>query len=124
EVSPGETVAVYGAGPVGLMAAYSALLRGASEVFVVDRIPERLAKAKEIGAVPINFEQGNPVEQIHEQTGGEGTDKGIDAVGYQAHAHKGGGEAPASVLNSLLETVRATGMLGGPGLDVRAAPGG
>lgn len=122
-VSPGETVAVYGAGPVGLMAAYSAFLRGASQVFVVDRVAERLAKAAEIGAVPINFEEGNPAEQIKEQTAGEGTDKGIDAVGYQAHAHKGGGEAPASVLNSLVETVRATGMLGVPGLYVPADPG-
>jgi glutathione-independent formaldehyde dehydrogenase len=123
EVSPGDTVAVYGAGPVGLMSAYSALLRGASEVFVVDRVPERLAKAKEIGAVPINFEQGNPAEQITEQTNGEGTDKGIDAVGYQAHGRKDGGEEPAIVLNSLIETVRATGMLGVPGLYVPADPG-
>lgn len=124
EVSPGETVAVYGAGPVGLMAAYSALLRGASEVFVVDRVAERLAKAQEIGAIAINFEEGDPVEQIKEQTGGEGTDKGIDAVGYQAHGHKGEGEAPASVLNSLIDTVRPTGMLGIPGLYVPADPGG
>jgi glutathione-independent formaldehyde dehydrogenase len=123
EVSPGETVAVYGAGPVGLMAAYSALLRGASKVFVVDRVPERLAKAEEIGVVPINFEEGNPSEQIKEQAGGEGTDKGIDAVGYQAHGQKGGGEEPAIVLNALIETVRATGMLGVPGLYVPADPG-
>jgi glutathione-independent formaldehyde dehydrogenase len=61
QVSPGESVAVYGAGPVGLMAAYSALIRGASKVFAVDRIPERLAKAKEIGAIPINFEEGDLV---------------------------------------------------------------
>jgi len=123
EVSPGDTVAVYGAGPVGLMSAYSALLRGASKVFVVDRVPERLAKAKEIGAVPINFEEGNPADQIKEQAKGEGTDKGIDAVGYQAHAGKDGGEEPAIVLNSLIETVRATGMLGVPGLYVPADPG-
>src|SRR5207244_10504391 len=96
QVSPGETVAVYGAGPVGLMAAYSALLRGASKVFVVDRVPERLAKAKQIGAIPVNFEQNNPAEQIKEETGGEGTDKAIDAVGYPAHAHDGGGGEPAS----------------------------
>ena len=123
EVSPGETVAVYGAGPVGLMSAYSALLRGASEVFVVDRVAERLAKAKEIGAIPINFEENDPVEQIKAQTDGEGTDKGIDAVGYQAHGHKGEGEVPASVLNSLIDTVRATGMLGIPGLYVPSDPG-
>ena len=83
-VSPGETVAVYGAGPVGLMAAYSALLRGASRVFVVDRVPERLAKAGEIGAIAVDFSRGDPGQQIKDQTGGEGTDKGVDAVGYQA----------------------------------------
>ena len=123
DVRPGETVAVYGAGPVGLMAAYSALLRGASKVFSVDRVPERLAKAREIGAIPINFDEGDPAEQIREQTEGEGTDKGVDAVGYQAvlpHAER---EEPAVVLNKLIETVRPTGALGVPGLYVPADPG-
>ncbi|MGH3657957.1 MAG: glutathione-independent formaldehyde dehydrogenase, partial [Micromonosporaceae bacterium] len=92
QVSPGETVAVYGAGPVGLMAAYSAMLRGASQVFVVDRVPERLQKAREIGTTPIDFTKGNPAEQIMDQLDGEGTDKGVDAVGYQATAHSGEGE--------------------------------
>lgn len=124
DVRPGETVAVYGAGPVGLMAAYSALLRGASQVFVVDRIPERLAKAAQIGATPINFDSGDPVEQIKAQTGGEGTDKGIDAVGYQAVTQQGTSEQPALVLNALIHTVRATGALGVPGLYVPADPGG
>jgi glutathione-independent formaldehyde dehydrogenase len=124
EVSPGETVSVYGAGPVGLMAAYSALIRGAARVFVVDRIPERLQKAEEIGAIPVDFTRGDPAAQIREQTDGEGTDKGIDAVGYQAHAHDATGEEePAIVLNSLIETVRPTGMLGVPGLYVPADPG-
>jgi glutathione-independent formaldehyde dehydrogenase len=124
DVSPGETVAVYGGGPVGLMAAYSALIRGASRVFVVDRVPERLAKAQQIGAIAINFEQDDPVEQIKEQTEGEGTDKGVDAVGYQAVAHEGQHEEPATVLNSLIQTVRATGRLGVPGLYVPSDPGG
>jgi len=123
-VSPGESVAVYGAGPVGLMAAYSALLRGARKVFVVDRVPERLQKAEEIGAIPIDFSQGDPVEQIKEQTDGEGTDKGVDAVGYQASAHGADHEEPATVLNSLVGTVRATGALGIPGLYVPSDPGG
>lgn len=123
QVSPGETVAVYGAGPVGLMTAYSALLRGASRVFVVDRIPERLNKAKEIGAIPINFEQGDPVQQIKDQTDGEGTDKGVDAVGYQAVVGGAQREEPATVLNALINTVRATGMLGIPGLYVPSDPG-
>ncbi len=124
DVRPGETVAVYGAGPVGLMAAYSALLRGASQVFVVDRVPERLAKAQEIGAIPINFDVADPVEQIKAQTGGLGTDKGVDAVGYQAVTKEGSTEQPALVLNALIQTVRATGALGIPGLYVPADPGG
>lgn len=123
-VSPGESVAVYGGGPVGLMAAYSALLRGASRVFVVDRVAERLQKAQQIGAVPVNFAEGNPVEQIKEQTNGEGTDKGVDAVGYQATTGDADHEEPAIVLNSLVDTVRPTGMLGVPGLYVPADPGG
>jgi glutathione-independent formaldehyde dehydrogenase len=123
-VGPGDTVAVYGAGPVGLMAAYAALLRGASRVFVVDRVPERLAKASEIGAVPVDFSRGDPVQQIKDQTRGEGTDKGVDAVGYQAFARDGGHEEPAAVLNQLVQTVRPTGALGVPGLYVPSDPGG
>ena len=123
QVSPGESVAVYGGGPVGLMAAYSALLRGASKVFVVDRIAERLQKAEQIGAVPINFAKRSAVEQIKDQTAGEGADKGVDAVGYQAQAGAEQREEPAVVLNSLIDTVRATGMLGVPGLYVPSDPG-
>jgi glutathione-independent formaldehyde dehydrogenase len=123
QVSPGETVAIYGGGPVGLMAAYSAFLRGASRVFVVDRVPERLEKAAQIGAIPINFQESDPGEQIKAQTNGEGADKGIDAVGYQAQAREGGREEPAVVLNSLIQTVRPTGALGVPGLYVPADPG-
>ena len=124
QVSPGETVVIYGAGPVGLMAAYSALIRGASRVFSVDRVKERLDKAKEIGAIPINFDQGDPVQQIKDQTDGEGTDKGVDAVGYQAVTKGGQQEEPATVLNALIQTVRPTGMLGVPGLYVPSDPGG
>lgn len=61
---------MFGAGPVGLMAAYSAILRGASQVYVVDRVPERLAKAKEIGCIPINFAESDPVDQIKRLRGG------------------------------------------------------
>lgn len=124
QVSPGESVVVYGAGPVGLMAAYSALIRGASRVFVVDRIKERLEKAKQIGAIPIDFDQGDPVKQIKDQTDGEGADKGVDAVGYQAVTKGAQKEEPATVLNALINSVRATGMLGIPGLYVPSDPGG
>ncbi len=122
-VSPGESVTVFGAGPVGLMAAYSALLRGASRVFSVDRVPERLAKAEEIGAIPIDFTRGDPAQQIKDQTEGEGTDKGVDAVGYQAVGSDASREEPAVVLNELIETVRPTGKLGIPGLYVPSDPG-
>ena len=106
------------------MAAYSALLRGASRVFVVDRVPERLAKAREIGATAVDFSQGDPVQRIKDQTRGAGTDKGVDAVGYQASAQAGDREEPARVLNQLVQTVRPAGALGVPGLYVPSDPGG
>lgn len=63
-VQPGASVAVFGAGPVGLLTAYSALLQGAAQVFVVDYIPERLDLVKNIGAIPIDFTKSDPVAQI------------------------------------------------------------
>ncbi|KAH0428274.1 alcohol dehydrogenase [Colletotrichum camelliae] len=60
----GDTVAVFGAGPVGLLAAYSAVLRGASKVYVVDHVQARLDRAASIGAIPINFATSDPVAQI------------------------------------------------------------
>ncbi|WP_433870070.1 glutathione-independent formaldehyde dehydrogenase [Saccharopolyspora sp. CA-218241] len=123
-VGPGDVVAVYGAGPVGLMAVYSALLRGASRVFCVDQVPERLALADDIGAEPVDFSAADPVEVIRERTGGRGTDAGVDAVGYQARSAEAGAEEPALVLNSLIETVRPTGRIGVPGLYLPDDPGG
>ena len=129
-VKPGESVAVFGAGPVGLMAAYSCLLRGASQVFSVDHVEERLDKAKEIGATPINYDQGDPVQQIKDLRNGNGVDKGIDAVGYQAtkagSSAVGGeqDEVPNIVLNQLIDVVNPTGALGIPGLYVPSDPGG
>lgn len=122
QVSPGETVAVYGGGPVGLMAAYSSLIKGASRVFLVDKVPSRLDLAEKIGAIPVNFGEVDPVEVIVDQTAGEGTDKGIDAVGYQATVSEGE-EQPAVVLNQLVHTVRPTGRLGVVGLYVPSDPG-
>ncbi len=122
EVGPGDTVTVYGAGPVGLMAAYSALLRGAAQVFVVDKVPNRLQLAERIGANAVDFSRNDPIEQIREQTGGMGTDKGIDAVGYQATVPEGQ-EQPVLVLNNLIETVRPTGLLGVVGLYLPSDPG-
>ena len=129
-VKPGESVAVFGAGPVGLMAAYSCVIRGAAEVYSVDHVKERLDKAAEIGAIPINYDEADPVQQIKDRRGGVGTDKGIDAVGYQATSagsSAAGGEqdeVPNIVLNQLIETVAPTGSLGIPGLYVPSDPGG
>lgn len=125
DVRPGETVAVFGAGPVGLMATYSCLLRGAAQVYVVDRVPERLQKAKDIGAIPIDFSKGDPVQQIRDMRGGDGVTKGIDAVGYQAISQQDPSkEQPSQVLDWLIEIVNPTGMLGIPGLYVPSDPGG
>jgi len=121
-VRPGDTVTVMGAGPVGLMAAYSALIRGAAKVFVVDRVPNRLRLAEQIGAIPIDYTQGDPASQIRDMNNGEGTDRGIDAVGYQATVAEGE-EQPAVVLNTLIDAVRPTGSLGVVGLYVTRDPG-
>ncbi|RDW61226.1 glutathione-independent formaldehyde dehydrogenase [Aspergillus mulundensis] len=106
---PGDTVAVFGAGPVGLMAAYSAQLRGASRVFVVDRVPERLRAAEKIGAVPIDFTAGDAVDQIIAANGGELVDRSVDAVGYQAVSGKGDNatEVPNIVLENMIKVTRA-----------------
>ncbi len=119
---PGESVVVFGGGPVGLMAAYSAVLRGASEVYSVDRVPERLERAQSIGAIPINFDQGDAVDQILERRHGAMVDRAVDAVGYQAT--QGGREVPNTVLVSMVRIVRPTGGLGIPGLYVPSDPGG
>lgn len=121
-VSPGDSVAVFGAGPVGLMAAHSAFLRGASEVFVVDKEPDRLDLAKRIEATPVNLAAGDPVTQILEATGGRGVDRGIEAVGYQAH-DQSGHEHPELVLDNLVKVVRSTGSIGVVGVYVPQDPG-
>lgn len=123
EVGPADTVVVFGAGAVGLLAAYSARLRGAARVYVVDAIAERLQKAGELGAVPINFLQGDPVEQIREwqakwRSGpafrGEeplgGVSCAIDAIGFQARSKKDYGvEDPCWVIEAIAELVNPAG---------------
>jgi len=118
----GETIAVFGAGPVGLMAAYSAVLRGASRVFVVDQVPERLAAAERIGCVAIDFRKGDAVEQIITANGGM-VDRAVDAVGYQANSDDGQKEVPSIVLENCIKVTRPTGGLGIPGLYVPSDPG-
>jgi threonine dehydrogenase-like Zn-dependent dehydrogenase len=115
---PGDTVAVFGAGPVGLMAAYSAVLRGASKVFVVDQVKERLDAARKIGCEGVDFTKSDPVKQIIELNGGEMVDRAVDAVGYQAVDKSGNKEQPNIVLDQLIMVTRPTGGLGIPGLYV------
>lgn len=89
DIDPGDTVAVWGCGPVGLFAIKSAYMLGASKVFAIDRLPERLQLAAEAcGAQPINYEQADVFEALKDLTAGRGPDACIDAVGMEAHGGK------------------------------------
>jgi glutathione-independent formaldehyde dehydrogenase len=121
-VQPGDSVVVYGGGPVGLLAAYSAVLKSASKVMLVDRHPDRLKLAEQIGAIAIDDSKGSPVDAILEQTGGEGADRGCECVGYQAHDHEGH-EVPNLTMNNLVASVKATGSIGVVGVFVPEDPG-
>jgi threonine dehydrogenase-like Zn-dependent dehydrogenase len=99
------------------MAAYSAILRGASNVFVVDRVPERLQAAEKIGCIPIDFTKGDAVDQIIKHNG-DMVDRSVDAVGYQAVDAGGSSEKPNVVLENMIRVTRACGGLGIPGLYV------
>ena len=120
-MQPGDSVVVYGAGPVGLMAAYSAMIKSASKVMVVDRHPDRLRLAEEIGAIPIDDSKGDPVEQVIELTGGRGADRGCECVGYQAHDPQGH-EHSTMTLNELVDSVKFTGHIGVVGIFVPQDP--
>jgi threonine dehydrogenase-like Zn-dependent dehydrogenase len=89
DIGPGDTVAVWGCGPVGLFAIASAYLLGAERVFAIDRFPYRLDMAREkCGAVTINYEDVDSVTDVlKELTAGRGPDACIDAVGMEAHGH-------------------------------------
>ena len=81
EIRPGDTVAVFGCGPVGLFAQQASFLHGASTVFAIDRSPARLQLATQFGSTPINATNGDAVAQIREATKGRGVDVAIEAVG-------------------------------------------
>ncbi|ALX50371.1 formaldehyde dehydrogenase, glutathione-independent [Lentibacillus amyloliquefaciens] len=124
-VKTGSTVYVAGAGPVGLAAAHSAQLLGASVVIVGDMIEERLAQARSFGCETINLREHDDMgEQIEQILGIPEVDSAIDAVGFEASGHgEGSGEAPAAVLNSIMGATKAGGRLGIPGLYVTGDPG-
>jgi len=121
-VKPGDQTVIFGAGPVGLMAAYSAIIKGAGKVFVVDRHPDRLALAEKIGAIPVDDSAVDPVEFVQENTMGLGADNGCECVGYQAHDPQGH-EHPNMTLNRLVQAVRFTGRIGVVGVFVPQDPG-
>jgi threonine dehydrogenase-like Zn-dependent dehydrogenase len=86
DIEPTDTVAIWGAGPVGQFCIRSAILLGAKQVISIDRVPERLSMAAAAGAITINFEEESVVERLNELTRGKGPEKCIDAVGLEAHA--------------------------------------
>jgi threonine dehydrogenase-like Zn-dependent dehydrogenase len=85
EIQPEDTVAIWGAGPVGQFTIRSAVLLGAKQVIAIDRLPERLSMAQAGGAIPVNFEEESVIERLQDLTHGKGPDKCIDAVGLEAH---------------------------------------
>lgn len=90
EIKPGDSVAVFGCGPVGQFAIASAILMDAGRVFAIDHVQSRLDLAREQGAEAIDFEKEDPMEVLKQFTGGIGPDRVIDAVGVDAQrAHSG-----------------------------------
>jgi glutathione-independent formaldehyde dehydrogenase len=126
-VGPGTTVYVAGAGPVGLAAAASARLLGAAVVIVGDINPARLEHARKVGFETVDLSQDASLgEQIEQILGTPEVDCAVDCVGFEARGHGHAGaqhEAPATVLNSLMEVTRAAGRIGIPGLYVTDDPG-
>lgn len=127
-VGPGATVYIAGASPVGLAAAASARLLRAAVVIVGDVNPVRLEHARKVGFETVNLSlDATLAEQIEQLLGTAEVDCAIDCVGFEArgHGHEGSQvEAPATVLNSLMEVTRAAGRIGIPGLYVADDPGG
>lgn len=126
EVGSGDTVAVFGCGPVGQFAIASAKLLGASRVFAIDRFDDRLRMARQQGAEVINFDDEDPVEALKRLTAGIGVDRAIDAVGVDAecpaHGHQHPprdtdqawqpGNAPSQALQWAVESLAKAGTLG------------
>ncbi|MDT0300841.1 formaldehyde dehydrogenase, glutathione-independent [Streptomonospora wellingtoniae] len=124
-VGVGSTVYIAGAGPVGLAAAASALLLGAAVVIVGDLNKERLEQARAIGCETVDVSEQDPRDRIEQLLGVPEVDAGVDAVGFEARGHGADAahEAPATVLNTMMEVTAAGGSLGIPGLYVTGDPG-
>ena len=103
DIEPGDTVAVWGCGPVGLFAIQSAFVLGAHKVIAIDHFPRRLELARQMGAETINFEETKTYEALMEMTGGIGPDACIDAVGLEAHG---------MFLDNVVDQIKASTFLG------------
>ena len=135
-VREGDIVVIYGAGAIGLLTTMCAYMRGAAQVFVVDAIAERLDKAGELGAVPIDMSEGNAADRILEQLARErtgiawrgeeanlGATVGIDAIGFQARdPHDYAVEKPTTVIDDLARLVAPKGRLGIIGVFLDSDP--
>lgn len=113
-MQPGDTVAVFGAGPVGLMAAYSASLRGAWRIYSVDYEPERLRLAKSIGAIPINFRDADPVDQIMAYEP-NGVARSVDCVGFE-QVNRNLTQDPDVIIRNMLAVTSTNGGMGTVGV--------
>lgn len=103
EIEPSDTVAVWGAGPVGQFAIRAAVMMGARQVVAIDNVPERLSMARAGGAITIDFDEESVIERLQELTGGKGPEKCIDAVGMESHA--------ARSIDSMYDRVKQAAML-------------
>ncbi|GJE29279.1 zinc-dependent alcohol dehydrogenase [Methylobacterium organophilum] len=129
DIQPTDTVAIWGAGPVGQMTVRSAILLGARQVVCIDSVPERLAMAQAAGAITIDHTRESTVERLNELTGGKGPEKCIDAVGMEAHSPRALEQAydrvkqammlesdRATVLREMIYVCRPAGILSIPGV--------
>ncbi|HET9148536.1 MAG TPA: zinc-dependent alcohol dehydrogenase [Acetobacteraceae bacterium] len=103
DIQPTDTVAIWGAGPVGQFCIRSAVLLGARQVICIDRVPERLSMAAAGGAITINFDKESVIERLNDLTNGKGPEKCIDAVGLEAHA--------TATIDSMMDRAKQTVML-------------
>lgn len=101
EIEEGDTVAVWGCGPVGLFAIQSALIMGAAQVIAIDHYPHRLELARKLGAKTVNYRNTRVYEALMEMTGGIGPDAVIDAVGLESH-----GFAPDNLYDYAKQSLR------------------
>ena len=104
-IKPGDTVAVFGCGPVGQFAIASARLMNAGRIFAIDNVPSRLEMAREQHAEVIHFDEEDPIEAIHGLTSNIGVDRAIDAVGVDANRPRKGDSALSSAANARLDKV-------------------